>query len=221
MANVPADSLAQLTTIFKALPQDEQAAALQQLHESRQLRQTTTVSSLTHSCSLCEGFSLVPFDPDRKQDVASQISFREEYYRQHGKYVYTSQWRSFTKEALAQGFSRQCLLFQWIFSLLNRSLTAFKAEVGHKGSMPQREDDGHPISDLDFLDSSKGLDVRIQIWTGSDRGFLMIRYEPEPYILDNLWMNSQEIRQTATFSDFERMHRGVGRTHLTSYTTAG
>jgi hypothetical protein len=168
--------LAQVLELFESLPALVQATALQKI-QARQLNaHANDEPAEAHSCRLCESFGLSRHSPERNRALRTLLGLPDSVagvaFPRHLPY-YSSP-RSLTKEALLQGLSRRCLLFQWISKLLDRALGPVKAEVAQKGILIQGgarnvsgiflqealDDSEHNLA---HIDPARGLDVRISI----------------------------------------------------------
>jgi hypothetical protein len=97
---------------------------------------------------------------------------------------------TFTKKVLAQDIARDCILVQWIWSLLSRSTIKIKSELEQHGIHKPTGRNGalqRSSGDLDYISTESGLIVSLAVGYRRDVATLALRYELEPVLMDKLW----------------------------------
>lgn len=224
------NDLAQVIAAFKSLPASSQAEALRVFHETQQSTRTDSDTVKAHSCGLCNSIRITWDLPEAE---------RSSYWRVYNLYYpgsvvqspdrYASTPLSLTKDALSQGLSRECMLFQWIFELLDRNLSSFKEGVIQNGvfvrlgSRNAHRDHtlDNPKHSLDYIDSGRGLDLQIEYFRSREQAILNLAYDPDPAVLDNLWAASNMSPKRTTYTEFEQVYQRSSRMTLTVCTTSG
>lgn len=110
-----------------------------------------------------------------------------------------------TKHDLVQGIEHGCLLFRWIFRLLEtRCLTKFKSDLAAHRLGPRRvEDLGKPTDNLDYIDTQSGITVTLSIDDAGRGTTLQIAFNVDPVLVDQLWdALSFEKRSTQRYEEF-------------------
>ncbi|KAF2177850.1 hypothetical protein K469DRAFT_349439 [Zopfia rhizophila CBS 207.26] len=192
---------------FNNLAEQEKIAAIQYiLQDADRQRPSTSTSSTRHSassgdshtCSHCKGLTVIN---------EGQAFVRGT--RQHFASLY------FSKEKLVQGLVNKCLLVEWIFRLLSRGLMKLKSDISDKNiHIPKaRPNDslGSVADDLDYLSTQTGVAVQAIVNQGSGR--LLITYDVEPFLLDQLWDASHDVDQFVNYQQFIGKYAG----HVTAY----
>jgi len=178
--NMPGSDLATLLALFKTLSDAEKVSALQFItknaNNSEHSPLSTSLTSPTynaHSCFYCQRLII------SKKDEHKGLK-RPNFH--HGTV-------KLSKQDLAQGINSACLLFRWIFRLLDRALVGFKAELSEFPGLfmkyLQSNGLGTAVDELDFLDAQIGIEVQLTIINGNPRLSLICGLEP--VILDRLW----------------------------------
>lgn len=192
----------------------EQATALREFQDRVEPAHRNNETAEAHSCGFCQNFRLSWSSSEPAHALNNSIDSQVFYFLSH----------SLSRDALLQGLKRDCLLFQWIFTLLSRTLAAFKSEVAKSGfsKMPGLGNMSKELLDVSLDERTHTLDhikpatciiVRIRLnERETGEGALTIEYEPDTIAL-KLWEDSCE-RMTV----FEA-YRPWGDTRLTGFTT--
>lgn len=213
--------------LFDSLPEQDKAEALNHIlttqkkpteKENESVATTPGFrSSEAHSCHVCKQLRIEQTPPNSATDT--------EDYRAPFQPRYRSNQISMTKELLAQGLTRKCLLVSWVFDFLAQSLTKLKNDVAQKGVLPAisapQDRLGEYIDDLEYI-SAEGVKVTLFIPYGYDgKAALKFFYEPSDYILDKLWDALDQRNGTASYLNFTQGFIGSMSVDVHISTTSG
>ena len=196
--NSTISSLSKVLSDLDGLSEEDRAVALQHLLESgSQFQDSSDARSPrrntpAHSCQSCE-----------KLFIKNEVKERNKSVRlEHGQWLHETEPANYysgrlvlSKEALAQGLTRGCLLMRWVLAILTRRLVKLKSDMEERNIFrvklhPQSEM-GSSAEDLRYLSAQAGITVSVSGEESSDKATLSLYYELEPVLADQLWEASQ------------------------------
>ncbi|PSN62761.1 HET-domain-containing protein [Corynespora cassiicola Philippines] len=164
-----------------------------------------------HSCHICRQFKVERIRPG--SDSGLHFKFQSKSHR-------------LSKEILTQGFSRGCLLVQWILTQLDSCLTSLKSDSFFRNVyslLVEADIAPSELENLRFIDTEYGVLVWLfaNSWHDYDIS-LSIEYRLEPFLADKLYDTAEPELDTSPGAKYIGFHhnRSSRRTEKLMLSTA-
>jgi hypothetical protein len=191
--------IAVLLAAFERLGVDDKAKAVQHILKERGADgknipdvgetaiTTKRLLTITHSCHICRQFRISREPKDNFPD----------YVR--SKHIPLS------KEYLQQGLNKQCVLFEWIFTILSHGLNGFKIDLAKWAALWSNDSSRDPADILQLV--SAGSISTVFFGAGSqDSVSLQVIYRADPYLVDELWNVATDMRERSSYELFSNSY---------------